>query len=124
MKLFPASFKRLFSGFDGGITQFVAQRGERWLSIVVDGENRAFALHAGGRADFGGALHGDAENFCIGNARDLHAEELSKGPAGVVIWSFLGIVGTPILIIEESVGNARVGLIHAHDVAASGKLAG
>jgi len=40
---------------------------------------------------------------------------VGERPAGVVVGMFLRIVGRPELAVEQRVGNAGVGLIHAND---------
>src|SRR5262249_1960279 len=40
--------------------------------------------------------------------------------AGVVVGSLLGIFGTPVLVVEQHVGDAAVGLVHSDDVGARG----
>src|SRR4030095_13549361 len=54
----------------------------------------------------------------IGNARPLHAEQLAERPSRVVVGTLLGVVRAPVLVVEEHVCNAAVGLVHAHAVAA------
>ena len=70
------------------------------------------------RKEFGDALHGTRKlPWGRGDASNLHAEEFAEGPAGIVIGSLLRIVGAPVLVVEQGVGDAGVRLIHADDVA-------
>ncbi len=57
----------------------------------------------------------------IGHAHHLHVEQMAERPAGVIVRMLLRIVGRPELMIEQRIGNARVGLIHAYHDAAGGK---
>src|SRR5258708_8761222 len=50
--LFRSNFESLFGGLHGSVAKFVAQGGKRGFGIVVDGKNRAFALHAARRLHF------------------------------------------------------------------------
>src|SRR6185369_9943150 len=91
------------------------------VGIVIDEENIARAFDAARRLD--GAMHGvhgRVEHFDIGDALHFHVAKLAEGPAGVVVDALLGIVGGPVLIVEQGVGDAAVGLIHAHHIAARG----
>src|SRR5438876_4070237 len=63
-------------------------------------------------------FHRGVENFRVCYSHDLHVTEFAKGPAGIVIHALLRIARTPILIIEQRIGDAAVRLVHANDVAA------
>ena len=78
---------------------------------------------AGARISFTRSI-GSVEDFRIGDAHHLHVEKFAERPAGVVIGGFLRIVGAPILVIEQRVGDAGIGLVHADDVASGGKFFG
>src|SRR5258708_23867259 len=121
--LFRSNFESLFGGLHGSVAKFVAQGGKRGFGIVVDGKNRAFALHAARRLHFADALHCRVEHLRISHAKYFYVEEFAESPASVVVGSFLRVVRTPILMIEERVGDAGVGLVHADDEAAGGKFA-
>src|SRR5437660_1494363 len=123
IEFFAGGFKRLFGSLHIGVAKFVAQRGKRGFGAVVDGKDGAFALHATRGLHFVDALHRDFEHFRVGDAKYFDVEELAEGPAGVVIRGFLRIVGTPVLVIEERVGDAGIGLIHADHYAAGGEFA-
>ena len=47
---------------------------------------------------------------------------MGERPAGIVVGMFLRVVGSPELAIEQCVGHAGVGLIHADDETAGGKV--
>src|SRR6266849_1257561 len=91
--------------------------------MIVDREDGAFALDAANGPKFGDMLHWNREDFGVCDASDLHAEEFTEGPGGVVVGSGLRILGAPVLVVEQSVGGAGVGLIHANDIAAGGNVA-
>src|SRR6266849_6215309 len=91
--------------------------------MIVDREDGAFALDAANGPKFGDMLHWNREDFGVCDASDLHAEEFTEGPGGVVVRSGLRILGAPVLVVEQSVRGAGVGLIHANDIAAGGKVA-
>src|SRR5207253_8456507 len=46
IEFLTSRFEWLFGGLHIDVAKFVAQRGQRGLSAVVDGENSAFALYA------------------------------------------------------------------------------
>ena len=70
------------------------------------------------------ASHFGVEHFDVGHARHLDVAELAEGPPGVVVDALLRIVGRPVLVVEQRVGDAAVGLVHAHHVGAGGEGAG
>src|SRR5207302_1545675 len=55
-------------------------------------------------------------DFDVDDANGLRVEEFGEGPAGVVVRRALRIVGAPVLIVEQRIGNAAVRLIHADDI--------
>src|SRR5208282_5320093 len=48
--------------------------------------------------------------------------QFAERPAGVVVRRFLRIVGTPVLMVEERIGDAGIGLVHADDVGSGRKF--
>ena len=68
-------------------------------------------------------LHRRVEHLHVGDADRLHAEALGERPAGVVVRPRLRVVRRPVLVVEQRVGDARVGLVHPDDVAARRELA-
>ena len=66
-------------------------------------------------------LHRRVEHLHVGDAHDLDVAQLAEGPAGVVVRIPLRIVWRPVLVVEQRVGDAAVGLVHAQDVAAGGE---
>src|SRR5207248_4054083 len=101
IEFLACAFEWIFGRVHGGILQPIPKCRERGLGIVVDGENRAVASDAARRANFGYAVHRHIENLGIGYARNLDVKQFPKSPSGIVVWSFLGIVRAPILMIEQ-----------------------
>ena len=131
-ELHAVGVERFFGGLEVGVLELVAQGDERVVGVVVDRvdriravRRRILSLYAAGRLDLAfDRFHRRVEHLDIGDANRLDAEALRERPAGVVVRGFLRIVRGPILIIEQRVGDARVGLIHADDVAAGGEFFG
>ena len=123
VELLARAFKWLFGCVHGRVAHLVTQGRKGGLRVVVDGKRGSLALDASGRADFRHGIHGHIQDFCVRHPRHLHVKEFAEGPAGVVIRSFLRIVRAPVLVVQQSVGNAGVGLIHANDVTAYGEFA-
>src|ERR1019366_6730680 len=59
----------------------------------------------------------------VGDARYLYVAELAEGPAGIVVDAFLRIVGGPVLVVEQGIGYAAIGLVHAQNVTGGGESA-
>src|SRR4029077_11235197 len=110
IEFFSGGFERLLGGLHVGIAELVARGGQRGLGAIIDGEDAAIALHAAGGLHFVDALHGSVQNFRVGDAENFYVEELAKSPAGVVVGSLLRVVGAPVLMIEQGVGDAGIGL--------------
>ena len=120
--MFAVGIERLFRDLDACIFQFVDEGQERELSGVGHGEYRA------GAGDLAGQCRGIVErnhlrleNRGIGDADNFHIEEMSEGPAGVIVRMLLRVAGGPELAVEQRIGDAGVGLIHANDDAAGGE---
>src|ERR1039458_8805769 len=89
-------------------------------SGVVDGK------HTAGAGNFAGktrriikARHLGFQDRSIEHPHNFQVEEVSEGPSSVIVWMLLWIGSGPELTIEQGIGDARVGLIHADDDAAS-----
>src|SRR5439155_10146745 len=77
-----------------------------------------FAFHAAGRLHRAGdARHGRGEHLQVRDARYLYVAELAESPTGIVVDALLRIAGGPVLVIQQRIGDAAVGLIHADHVA-------
>ena len=122
----PADVERLLRHLDVGVLQLVAQRDQRVVGVVVDREDAAGARRRRSSAltsPFTSSI-GASSTFDVGHADGLHAE----APRGTS--SRCRRTGAPAdrsapryLIVEQRVGDARVRLIHADDVAAGRELA-
>ena len=111
-----------FGGLEIGCGQLVAQRRERIITVVIDEKDTACSRHTTRRFDVAGdALHRNVEHFDICRPQCTNREAFGEGPTGVVVWILLRIVRAPVLIVEERVGDARVRLVHADDVASRWK---
>ena len=116
--------ERAFGGVERRGRKLVPERRESVVAVVIDEEHGAGASHAALGLDVAGdTLHRDVQDLGVRRAQRAHAEALGEGPAGVVVRILLRIVRAPVLVVEQGVGDARVGLIHADDVAAGGELA-
>ncbi len=67
--------------------------------------------------------HRRLQDGVVGDAHHLHVEQVAHRPGGVVVRVLLRILRRPVLAIEQGVGDARVGLVHAHHDAAGGEAA-
>ena len=79
---------------------------------------------AGQRGRIIDRLHAGLQDRRIGHAHDFEIEQMAERPARVVVRMLLRIVGRPELPIEQRIGDARIGLIHAHHDAARGNVSG
>src|ERR1044072_202009 len=66
----------------------------------------------------GYAFHRRAQYLRIDDAHYFDVREFAHGPGGVVVDVGLRIVRRPVLVIEQGIGDAAVGLVHADDVTA------
>src|SRR5260370_40842197 len=90
---------------------------------MVDKINGATAIYSARRSHFAvDALHRGPKHFWICDAHDFDIRQLTHSPGRVVVDILLRIVWRPVLIIEESISNATVWLVHAHEVAARCEL--
>jgi len=122
VEFLSAAFERLFGGLHVSVFEFVTERCESRLGSVVDREYRAIAFHATGCVNFPDAFHRHIEHLQIGDPSNLYAKKFAECPARVVVRSFLWIIRAPVLMIEQGIGDARVRLVHADNVAAGGKV--
>ncbi len=125
VELVAGGFERLLGSVEGRAGEAVAQGDQRVVGIVIDQEDLARAFHAAGRLHRAVARRSMAASSTFTSVtRDhLHVAEFAEGPAGVVVDALLRIVGGPVLIVEQRIGDAAVGLIHAQNVAAGGERA-
>src|SRR5260370_1618484 len=89
--------------------------------MILNREDTSFAFYATGYSQFGDALHRRLQDFRVSHARYLHTVEFAKRPSGIVVGSLLRILWAPVLMIQKSVRDARVRLVHANHVAARRK---
>ena len=75
----------------------------------------ACARDLAGGGGIGDRLHLGLEDRGVGDANGLDVEEMRERPAGVVIGMLLRIVRRPVLAVEQRIGDAGVGLVHADD---------
>ena len=115
----PACFKRLFGGFERRTREAIPQGGQSVVRVVADQENIARAPHSAGRRNRAlDRSHAGIEHFGVRHARHHHVAQLAEGPAGIVVDILLRIVRRPVLVIEQCVRDAAIGLIHAQNVTA------
>ena len=116
IELPPRRVERLLSRLERRILERVAQRGQRDVGVVVHQIDRSGTRDAARGTDRPGhLLDRRVEHFHVGDADSLDVEQLGKRPAGVVVRRLLRIVGAPILIVHQRIGDAAVRLIHAND---------
>jgi hypothetical protein len=112
VELAPNRLERGLRCHDVGALEPVAQRGERVVSVVIDGHDRPASGDAARRANVSGhPLHGGVEHLGVGHPRRFDAEALRERPPGVVVGCPLRIVGGPVLVVQQRVGDAGVGLV-------------
>ncbi|NBS60061.1 MAG: hypothetical protein EBS65_24095 [Betaproteobacteria bacterium] len=118
VEFLPSGLKRFLGRLEIGGLECIAECRERVVRIVVDGVDHSRPSDAARRRQrTGDQLHRHVEDLAISNANGLHGETFREGPARVVVRGLLRILRAPVLIVEERVGNTRVRLIHADDVA-------
>ena len=112
----------LFGDFDVGGFGRIEQSKEAGLAGVGDGIDCACAGYISGCcAKVSNRGHLRLEDDRVDDAEGLDVEELGEAPAGVVVGVLLRVVGCPVLLVEESVGGAGVGLVETDDVAPGGE---
>src|SRR5258706_4603050 len=90
---------------------------------MPDDEDAAVAAHTARSANLTlYQLYGDVEHLRVHDSRRLNGESRGERPPGAVVGRLLWIIGRPELLVEQSVSRARIGLVHAHDVAARREL--
>ena len=83
---------------------------------MLDDKSFALPVNSARGIDPAHFLHGGAEDGEIGDARGFYIAQCAEGPTRVVIGT--RIARTVVLRVEHHVGEAAIGLVHAHDVAA------
>ncbi len=68
-------------------------------------------------------LHRRLQHRQVEHAHHLHIERIAHRPAGIVVGFFLRVLRRPVLAIEQRIGDARIRLVHAHDIATGSKRA-
>src|SRR5439155_10786670 len=102
----------------------ITQRDQLIVGIMIDEISRTSSDYRTRRADFTvDAIHGRVKDLRVNYTNSRNIRELAHGPGGIVVNLSLRVVGRPILIIQERVGDAAVGLVHANDITAGGKRA-
>ena len=114
-------------GFFGGqhfhVFQFETESGQRVVGVGVDQvDGGGAAGDAAGRFGVGGhQRHGRLQDGGFGDPHGGDVVQRAQRPAGIVIRR--RIVDVVVLRVEQHVGAAAVGLVHADHVAAGGELA-
>src|SRR5688572_30373335 len=119
VELASGSIKRLFRRFHLDVFQSITKRYECVVGVVIDQVDRASARYASRRTHV--ASHSRdrrLQHLCVGDAHNFNIPEFTHGPCGVIVNVRLWIVWRPILMIEQSIADAAVRLVHADDVAA------
>ena len=119
-ELLPQDLEVLFGRVDLELLLLEAERGQGVVGVVVDeiGLDRALAQPGdpAGRGDLAfDERHGRVEDGDVVDADGLDVVERPERPADVVVRP--GVVDVEVLAVEHHVGHARIGLVHADDVA-------
>ena len=123
IELHVLKFERFFGGVHPRVAEFVAQRDERIVAVVIHDKDGSLAANAAGNPERSLDLsHRSIQHLHVCNAHDLHVAELAKGPCGVIVRTALRIVRAPVLVVEKHVRDPAVGLVHANQIRACRKL--